>query len=375
MEREDLESRILCGDTLEEMSKIESETVDLIFADPPYWMRVDGVLNRVEGTEFDGCNDEWDNQFGTLEDYERFTKSWLQECYRLLKTNGSIWVIGSMQCIYSIGAIMQQIGYWLINDVVWHKKNPTPNFMGTRLNNSHETLIWATKSKKSKFTFHYKTAKELNTDTVDENEYEKGIRKQLGSVWRIAVCQGNERLKDENGKKLHSTQKPEELLYRIIAISSNENDVVLDPFGGTMTTGAVAKRLGRNYIMIERDEKYYKYGTKRIEKEEYIADNISKAIFDERPIRVTMEEMIAAGYFQAGEKMFLKKGEVYAILTEDAKIRYRDEIYDLHHGAAVIKGAKADRLNGFTVWYVERDGYRVSIDEIREKYREDKLKR
>ena len=184
---------------------------------------------------------------------------------------------------------------------------------------------------------------------MDENEYEKGIRKQLGSVWRIAVCQGNERLKDENGKKLHSTQKPEELLYRIIAISSNENDVVLDPFGGTMTTGAVAKRLGRNYIMIERDEKYYKYGTKRIEKEEYIADNISKAIFDERPIRVTMEEMIAAGYFQAGEKMFLKKGEVYAILTEDAKIRYRDEIYDLHHGAAVIKGAKADRLNGFTV--------------------------
>ena len=226
-----------------------------------------------------------------------------------------------------------------------------------------------------KVKVHYKTAKELNTDTVDENEYEKGIRKQLGSVWRIAVCQGNERLKDENGKKLHSTQKPEELLYRIIAISSNENDVVLDPFGGTMTTGAVAKRLGRNYIMIERDEKYYKYGTKRIEKEEYIADNISKAIFDERPIRVTMEEMIAAGYFQAGEKMFLKKGEVYAILTEDAKIRYRDEIYDLHHGAAVIKGAKADRLNGFTVWYVERDGYRVSIDEIREKYREDKLKR
>lgn len=368
-----MESKILCGDTLEQMREMESETVDLIFADPPYWMRVDGVLNRVEGTEFDGCNDEWDNQFHTLEQYEKFTKDWLKECYRLLKPNGSIWVIGSMQCIYSIGAVMQQIGYWLINDVIWHKKNPTPNFMGTRLNNSHETLIWAAKSKKSKFTFHYKTAKELNTDTVDEIEYEKGIRKQLGSVWRIAVCQGRERLKDQDGKKLHSTQKPEELLYRIIALSSNENDIVLDPFGGTMTTGAIAKRLGRKYIMIEQDEKYYRYGKERIEKEEYISSDISKAVYDEKPIKVTMEEMIAAGYFQAGEKLFLKKGEVYAILTEDAKIKYKDEIYDLHRGAAVIKGVKANRLNGFTVWYVERGGNRVSIDEVREKYRADKL--
>ena len=231
---------IINGNSIEEMNRMEPNSVDLIFADPPYWMRVEGVLKRIEGTDFNGCNDEWD-QFNTLDDYENFTKEWLTTCYRILKPNGSIWVIGGMQCIYTIGAIMQQIGFWLINDVVWHKKNPTPNFMGPRLNNSHETLIWATKNKKSKYTFNYKTGKELNVDTVDKIDYNKGIRKQMGSVWKFAVCSGNERLKDDNGEKLHSTQKPQELLERIIAISSNIGDLVLDPFGGTMTTAAAAK--------------------------------------------------------------------------------------------------------------------------------------
>ncbi len=179
-------------------------------------MRTDGVLHRVEGTEFDGCDDEWD-QFDTLEDYATFTGKWLSACYRILKPNGSIWVIGGMQCIYTIGGIMQDIGYWFINDVIWHKKNPTLNFMGTRLNNSHETLIWATKNRNSKYTFHYKTGKELNTDTVSEEDHRGGIRKQMGSVWKIPVCAGGERLKDDDGNKLHSTQKPEELLYRIWA--------------------------------------------------------------------------------------------------------------------------------------------------------------
>lgn len=234
--------KIINGETLNEMRQMPAKSIDLIFADPPYWMRTEGMLKRVEGTNYNGCADGWD-QFNSLEEYEEFTRKWLTECYRVLKPNGSIWVIGGMQCIYTIGAIMQQLGYWIINDVVWHKKNPTPNFMGTRLNNSHETLIWATKNKKSKFTFNYKTAKELNTDTVEENDFKKGTRKQLGSVWKIAVCQGTERVKDEKGEKLHSTQKPEELLYRIIAISSNKEDVVLDPFGGTMTTAAMAKNL------------------------------------------------------------------------------------------------------------------------------------
>jgi len=246
---------IIQGDCIQELYKLDAQSVDLIFADPPYWMRVDGVLNRPSGSEYDGCDDERDN-FATDDEYKDFTKKWIQASMRVLKPNGSIWVIGGRQCIYTIGAIMQDLGLWFINDVVWWKTNPTPNFKGTRLNNSHETLIWATKSKNAKYLFNYKTAKELNTDTVWEKEFEQGIRKQLGSVWRIGVCQGTERIKGNNGKKLHSTQKPESLLYRIIAINSKLGDVVLDPFGGTMTTAAVAKRMGRQYITIERDANY-----------------------------------------------------------------------------------------------------------------------
>lgn len=363
-----MESMIINGNSIEEMKKLEENSVDLIFADPPYWMRVEGVLKRVEGTDFDGCMDAWD-QFESLEDYEAFTKEWLRECYRILKPDGSIWVIGGMQCIYTIGAIMQEIGYWLINDIVWHKKNPTPNFKGTRLNNSHETLIWATKSKKSKYTFHYKTAKELNLDTVDEADYEKGIRKQLGSVWKIAVCSGNERLKNEQGEKLHTTQKPEELLYRIIAISSNVGDMVLDPFGGTMTTGAVAKRLGRKYFMIERDPKYYEYGKQRIEQEVFEDSDIANAVYDKKPLTARMPEMIQNGFFFNEEMFYLQDGTKGGILQADGKLLYKGKITDMHSCAAKVKGVKAKRLNGFAVWFVKRDGILVSIQEIREDYR------
>lgn len=178
--------RIICGDCIEEMKKMPDQCVDLIFADPPYWLRVDGVLHRVNGNQYDGCDDEWD-KFSSIEDYKKFTKEWLSQCKRILKKNGSIWVIGGMQCIYTIGAMMQELGFWFINDVIWFKKNPTPNFMGTRLNNSHETLIWAIKDQKDSYTFNYKTAKELNTDTVSEKAYAHGIRKQLGSVWKIPL--------------------------------------------------------------------------------------------------------------------------------------------------------------------------------------------
>ncbi len=363
-----MESMIINGNSIEEMKKLEENSIDLIFADPPYWMRVEGVLKRVEGTDFDGCMDAWD-QFESLEDYEAFTKEWLRECYRILKPDGSIWVIGGMQCIYTIGAIMQEIGYWLINDIVWHKKNPTPNFKGTRLNNSHETLIWATKSKKSKYTFHYKTAKELNLDTVDEADYEKGIRKQLGSVWKIAVCSGNERLKNEQGEKLHTTQKPEELLYRIIAISSNVGDMVLDPFGGTMTTGAIAKRLGRKYFMIERDPKYYEYGKQRIEQEVFEDSDIANAVYDKKPLTAKMPEMIQNGFFFNEEMFYLQDGTKGGILQADGKLLYKGKITDMHSCAAKVKGVKAKRLNGFAVWFVKRDGILVSIQKIREDYR------
>jgi site-specific DNA-methyltransferase (adenine-specific) len=365
---------IICGDTIQEMKKLPSESMDLIFADPPYWMRVNGVLNRVEGTEYDGCDDHWDNQFIDNEDYKKFTKEWLYECKRLLKPNGSIWVIGSMQCIYTIGSIMQDLGYWFINDVIWHKKNPTPNFMGTRLNNSHETLIWATKSEKSKYTFNYKTAKELNTDTVEKSEFDKGIRKQLGSVWKISLCQGNERLKNDKGEKLHSTQKPEELLRRIIAISSNINDLVFDPFGGTMTTAAVAKKMGRRYITIEKEPEYCMYGQKRLDEVVEEIGDIERAVFDIKPLKVTLPEMIENNYLIEGETFYLKNNIPGGKLLRNGKLFYNNEEIDIHTCAAIVKNVKASRLNGFDVWYVMREGTLVSIDKIRENYRKEKSK-
>lgn len=297
-------NKIFSGNCLDILQTIPSNSIDLIFADPPYWMRVEGVLKRPEGSDFDGCDDEWDNAFLSNADYASFTRKWLSECYRVLKPNGSFWVIGGMQCIYTIGGIMQDLGFWFINDVIWQKTNPTPNFMGTRLNNSHETLIWATKSKKSKFTFNYKTAKELNNENIELNLFEKGERRQLGSVWKFPVRSGLERLRDKHGEKLHSTQKPEKLLYRIIAISSRLGDLVLDPFGGTMNTAAMAKLLGRNFIMIEQNEIYIDYAKSRIENIKFIDDDIANAKFDIKPQKASMIDMIKAGFLKR-EKSFI----------------------------------------------------------------------
>lgn len=365
-------SKIINGNCIDELKKLPENSVDLIFADPPYWMRTSGVLHRVEGSEFNGCSDEWDNQFECLDDYISFTRNWLEGCRRVLKPNGSIWVIGSMQCIYTIGNMMQELGFWIINDVIWHKKNPTPNFKGTRLNNSHETLIWAAKSSKSKYTFNYKTAKELNKDNVTEEEFQKGIRKQLGSVWRIAVCQGNERLKDKDGNKLHSTQKPQELLYRIINISSKLGDTVLDPFGGTMTTGAVAKQCGRNFTGIEASPVYCQFGEKRIANTIECIGDIEKAVFDIKPPKVSLQDMIANNYFHENEKMFLKNSDKYVTLLGSGRVVLPDgEQTDIHTAAALLSRRKAARLNGFDYWYVQRDNKNVLIDEIRNNYRKD----
>ena len=361
-------NKIICGDCIEEMKKMPDQCIDLIFADPPYWLRVDGVLHRVNGNKYNGCNEDWD-QFNSIDEYKSFTKAWLSECKRILKRNGSIWVIGGMQCIYSIGAIMQDLGFWFINDVIWFKSNPTPNFMGTRLNNSHETLLWAIKNQKNSYTFNYKTAKELNTDTVSEKEFARKIRKQMGSVWKLPVCQGAERIKDNNGNKLHSTQKPEALLYRIIAINSKLNDIVFDPFGGTMTTAVIAKRMGRRYLSIEKDPIYCKFGQDRINKTTPHIGKIERADFDKKPPRVTFEEMIQHGYFIDGEKMYYQ-GKPYFYLNKSGKLFRNDtaEIIDIHSAIAKIKGVKAERLNGWDYWQVNREGHLISIDNIRKKY-------
>lgn len=363
-----IKNQILKGNSLEILKTLPNESVDLIFADPPYFMRTQGVLKRPEGSEFNGCDDEWDS-FKDNESYVKFTHLWLEECKRILKNNGSIWVIGGMQCIYTIGGIMQDLGFWFINDVIWQKSNPTPNFMGTRLNNSHETLIWACKDKKSKFTFNYKTAKELNATTPDLFTTNK--KRQMGSIWKFPVCSGNERLKDENGDKLHSTQKPEALLYRVIAISSKIGDLVLDPFGGTMTTAVMAKKLGRDYIMIEQNEKYINFGLKRLENIEFQNSDIAMAKFDEKPLKAKMSDMIKAKFFKIGEKFYLKNSDKFAILQDDGRLEFNGEIYDMHTLAAKFKNAKSSRLNGFKFWEVLREDKPILIDKIRENYRQN----
>lgn len=350
---------IINGECIHEMGKLEPQSIDLIFADPPYFMQTSGILHRVEGTEFNGCQDDWD-KFDSLESYRDFTRQWLSQCRRLLKPNASIWVIGSMQCIYIIGSLMQELGFWIINDVIWHKTNPTPNFMGTRLNNSHETLIWAVRDKSSRYTFHYKTAKAL----FDENP-----GRQMSSVWRLPVCSGNERLKDSHGRKIHSTQKPLKLLERIIAISSNLDDVILDPFAGTMTTGAAAKMLGRRFIMIEASKEYCRAGESRLAGVSFVDSPEARADYDVKPLRVTMQEMIQSGEFVTGEGFYLADGTEHAKLLQDGKILINGHVTDMHSGAATAKGLRAKRVNGFDVWQVMRNNKLVSIDIIRENYR------
>lgn len=230
-------NKIYHGDCVEMMKNIPDNSIDLIFADPPYNLQLNNELYRPDQTKVDAVNDVWD-KFESFEEYDKFTIPWLQECHRILKNTGSFWVIGTYHNIFRVGTILQNLGFWILNDVIWIKTNPMPNFKGTRFNNAHETLIWATKSKSSKYTFHYHSMKAMNEDL------------QMRSDWLIPICQGEERIKI-NGQKAHSTQKPVELLYRIIIATSNPGDIVLDPFSGSGTTAAVAKRLGRKFIAFD----------------------------------------------------------------------------------------------------------------------------
>ena len=358
----DLKNNILQGDTVEVMKNIQDKTFDFCFADPPYFMQIEEgkKLFRVEGTEFDGCDDDWD-KFDSMEAYKKWTKDWLKEVRRILKDNGTICVISGMQSIYEIGSILRELGYWVINDIVWQKSNPTPNFGGTRLNNSHETLIWAAKSKKSKITFNYKTGKYLNGG------------KQMGSIWTFPVCSGNERLKNDNNEKVHNTQKPECLLYRIITLFTNIGDFVLDPFGGTMTTGAVAKKTGRDYTMIERDETYIKYGKKRLNNVIPEIGDVEKAVFDEKPLKVSVSEMVDSGYFKIGEPFYHKNGEQGILVSEKGILEYKGTKDSMHEIAALMMNGSR-RVNAFDYLYVDRDGIKVSIKDIRDKYRAEKEK-
>lgn len=354
-------NKIIKGETVEQMKKLPAESFDFCFADPPYFMQLEEnkKLIRVEGTEFKGVDDDWD-KFPSMDAYKEFTKDWLSQVKRLIKKDGAICVISGMQSVYEIGSILRDLGFWVINDIIWEKSNPTPNFGGTRLTNSHETMILAVKDKKSKFTFNYKTGKELNGG------------KQMGSIWTFPVCSGNERLKDDNGDKLHNTQKPEALIHRLLVIFTKKGDLILDPFGGTMTTGAVAKKIGRDYVMIEMDEKYIKYGQRRLDAVVPEIGDIEKATFDIKPPRVTVKEMVDKGYYIIGEEFIHKNGEVGYLRNEKGHIEYNGETDSMHEIAAkMMNGSR--RVNAFDYLYVRRNDVLVSIDEVRSEFR-DKYK-
>ena len=346
-------NKIILGDSLKILQELPAKSVDMIFADPPYNLQLNNELYRPNQTKVDGVFDNWD-RFSSFAEYDEFTKQWLKECRRVLKDNGTIWVIGSYHNIYRVGAIMQDLGFWFLNDIVWIKTNPMPNFKGTRFNNAHETLIWAAKSKDAKYTFHYKAMKAYNDDL------------QMRSDWYIPICSGKERLKI-NGKKLHSTQKPQELLFRIILATTNPSDIILDPFMGSGTTGAVAKLLGRNFIGIEKDPVYVREATKRIEQIRPVDIKLLNYKIEQKPPRVPFGSLIEKGLIKIGEKIYSKDKKFSATVLANASVETSDGfVGSIHKVSAKYLNKQAN--NGWKFWYVERDGQLISIDDLRNQY-------
>jgi site-specific DNA-methyltransferase (adenine-specific) len=346
-------NQILHGDCIEILKSLPGNSVDLIFADPPYNLQLRNDLYRPNMTKVAAVNDGWD-QFEGFAEYDAFTREWLSASQCVLKPTGTIWVIGTYHNIYRVGAIMQDLGFWILNDLVWIKRNPMPNFRGVRFTNAHETILWAQKKKGAKYTFNHKSMKALNDDL------------QMRSDWNLPLVTGNKRIK-LNGTKAHSTQKPEALLYRILMASSNPGDVVLDPFFGTGTTGAVAKKLGRNWIGIERDKKYIKIAQKRIDT---IKGSDEEAIHVEKrkPARVPFGALLENGLLQPGQILYFAKDGTRAKVLSNGHLRC-GEITGSIHGIAksLMDNAPA---NGWDLWfYKDESGKKIVINELREKLR------
>jgi site-specific DNA-methyltransferase (adenine-specific) len=349
-------NQIIHGDSIDVLAALPERSIDLIFADPPYNLQLAGELLRPNQTVVDGVDDAWD-QFDSFAAYDQFTRAWLAACRRVLKDDGTIWVIGSYHNIFRVGAIMLDLGYWFLNDVIWYKTNPMPNFRGTRFTNATETLIWAKKSEDQKrYTFNYHTMKHLNDE------------KQMPNVWQIPICSGPERLK-VNGRKAHSTQKPEALLYRVIAASSNPGDVVLDPFFGSGTTGAVAKKLRRHFIGIEREAAYVALARARIDA---IPLPDGPAALYHTPSRrdqrkVAFGALLGAGYIHAGDVLTTGDGQHHAVVAADGSVQLGDVRGSIHQMAAAALGKRS--ANGWDVWYIEIEGDLLPLDALRQRYR------
>ncbi len=349
---------ILQGDCISLLRTMPAGCVDLIFADPPYNLQLRNELYRPNMTRVDAVTDAWD-QFASLEAYDRFSEAWLRECRRVLKKDGTIWVIGSYHNIFRLGKIMQDLGYWILNDVIWIKTNPMPNFRGVRFTNAHETLIWAARERKSKYVFNHHAMKALNGDL------------QMRSDWRLPICNGNERLR-QDGKKVHSTQKPEALLYRVILSSSDPGDVVLDPFFGTGTTGAVAKKLHRRWIGIEREARYVQAARKRIAAVK--AEPFDEAVFDvrdrrRRERRIPFATLLERGLLRPGQELYFQSDtRRVARVKPDGRLRLKGFEGSIHQAAKHL--AQGRPCNGWEHWYYRDDqGALQPLDALRQRVR------
>ena len=348
----DFKNKIINGDSLEELKKIPRETFDLIFADPPYNLQLKSELTRPDRSKVSAVNDKWD-QFENFKKYDDFTYEWLSECKRILKKDGAIWVIGSYHNIFRVGTAIQNLGFWILNDVIWNKNNPMPNFRGTRFTNAHETLIWASKSEKSKYTFNYQSLKCLNDDL------------QMRSNWDLPICNGSERLK-KDGKKIHSTQKPEALLHRILLATSNKNDLILDPFLGSGTTATVAKKLGRNYFGIEKEKNYFKAAEQRIKTAKPIEDDLLDTLKNNRSKpRIPFGSLVELGIIKPGTNIFDNKKKITARIMADGSIKHNQAEGAIHKVAATILGAES--CNGWTFWHCDINGRTYPIDYLRQR--------
>lgn len=345
---------ILSGDCIDVMNSLPEASVDLIFADPPYNLQLKGELHRPDNSRVDAVDDAWD-QFSSFRAYDEFTHAWLKAARRPLKPNGAIWVIGSYHNIFRVGAALQDQGYWILNDVVWRKSNPMPNFRGKRFTNAHETMIWAGRDETSKYTFNYEALKALN----------EGI--QMRSDWVLPICTGHERLKDSKGDKAHPTQKPESLLHRVMVGSTNPGDVVLDPFFGTGTTGAVAKMLGRDFIGIEREAAYREVAEKRIAKvRKFDREALQVSASKRAEPRVPFGQLVERGMLRPGEALYSPRGQV-AKVRADGTLIGDDVKGSIHQVGAHLEGAPS--CNGWTYWTFKREGKRVPIDVLRQQIR------
>jgi modification methylase len=349
-------NRILLGDSIALLESLPPESVDLVFADPPYNLQLEGTLNRPDQSLVDAVDDDWD-KFASFADYDRFTRDWMQAAKRAMKPSATLWVIGSYHNIFRVGAIMQDLGFWLLNDIVWRKANPMPNFRGRRFTNAHETMIWASKDASAKnYTFHYDALKAGNEDT------------QVRSDWYLPLCTGHERLKDDKGQKVHPTQKPEALLSRIILASSNPGDLVLDPFFGSGTTGAVAKRLGRDFVGIEREEAYAKAAEARIALVEPLADTaLAIAPTKRSEPRIPFNALLEAGLIAPGTVLWDSKRRFKASVKVDGSLVLGPASGSIHKIGALAQGLPA--CNGWTFWHIDIKGELVVIDTLRQELR------